>query len=132
MTALGQPPSLAERVDKLEKENRHLVARLEKLEKRGGSIFFEVLRTALLLVVAALLLHLMGLLPGRLERLPLVAQGLDAESARVERLQAGEVVIQDSGGAARARLGLADGEPALTFLDAHGQPSRKISPGSKP
>jgi hypothetical protein len=132
MTAVSQPPGLAERIDRLEKENRNLVTRLEKLEKRGGAIVFEVLRTAVLLVGIVLLLHMMGLVPLNLERVPLVARTVEAETLKVQRVEANDVVVEDRSGTPRARLSLRDSEPTLTFLDGQGQARREFSANSKP
>src|SRR6516165_9816785 len=91
------PQPLSDRLDKLEKEHRHLVARLERLEKRSGSIFFEVLRTAVLLALVVFFLHLVGLLPRNwpLERLPVRAKDVDAEGIKVKQLQADEFLLVD-------------------------------------
>jgi hypothetical protein len=126
------PQPLSERLDKLEKENRNLVARLERLEKRGGSIFFEVLRTALLLALLAFFLHLMGLLPRSwpLERLPVRAKDVDAEQVKVQRLQADEFLLKDETGVLRAKLTMVKSEPSLTFYDDHGKTVREITPAS--
>lgn len=126
------PQPLAERIDKLERENRNLLTRLEKVEKRGGAVFFEVLRTALLLLVAAVLLHLMGFLPRGLERAPLSARAVDADLVRTDRLEVKELVIQDRSGAGRAKLEVRDNEPGLTFLDAHGRVTSEVPAKTKP
>jgi hypothetical protein len=126
------PQPLGERIDKLERENRNLMARLDKLEKRSGAIFFEVVRTALLLVVAAVLLHLMGLLPGGLERVSLAARDVQAERIKVDRLEVKEVVVQDRSQASRAKIEVRDDEPRLTFLDAHGHVTSELPVKAKP
>jgi hypothetical protein len=126
------PQPVAERIDKLERENRNLQARLDKLEKRGGAVFFEVLRTALLLVVAAVLLHLMGLLPGGLERVPVAARDVHADRIKVDRLEVKEVVVQDRSDTGRAKLDVRENEPHLTFLDPHGRVTSELPAKTKP
>jgi hypothetical protein len=126
------PQPLADRIEKLERENRNLMARLDKLEKRGGAAIFEVLRTALLLVVAAVLLHMMGFLPRGLERVPVSARQVDAEQVRTDRLEIQELILQDRSRTARARLEMRDNEPSLTFLDANGRIATEIPPKTKP
>jgi hypothetical protein len=129
ITIPQNPQPLSERLDKLEKENHNLKSRLERLEKRGGSIFFEVLRTTLLLALAAFFLHLMGLLPHNwpLERLPVRAKDVDAERVKVRRLQADEFLLQDEAGVQRARLSMVKSEPCLTFYDDAGHTVREIT-----
>jgi hypothetical protein len=122
----ASPPPLAERLDKLERENRNLLARLEKLEKRGGAILFETVRTSILLIVAALMLHLMGFLPPSLERLPVRARDVAAESIKVDRLQVNELLLQDRHDMSRARLHVNNDEPELTFLDPTGRVTSEI------
>src|SRR5262249_49059342 len=104
----ANPQPLAERIDKLERENRNLLARLEKLEKRSGAIFFEVFRTALLLLVAALLLDLLGFLPSGLERLPVSAREVSADQIKVDQLKVKEILVEDRSGAGRAKLTVRD------------------------
>src|SRR5262245_28904520 len=101
-------PTTAERLEKLEKEHRNLLARLEKLEKGRGSVIWAAVRLTALLVVVVFLLHYMGLLPRelRLERLPLNVKTLDAESGKVERLEVNEVILTDRSNAVRARLAM--------------------------
>lgn len=131
-TSASAPVSSAERLEKLEKEHRNLLARLERLEKRGGSIFFEVLRTAVLLIVVGLVLHYLGYLPGNLERLPLVARSVNAGTLEGDEVMAGEVILRDRSGTSRARLAIEEDGPALTFFDKHGRPTQTIPPGGKP
>jgi len=126
------PQPLAERIDKLERENRNLLARLDKLERRGGAVFFEVLRTALLLVVAAVILHLMGFLPGGLERVPVAARDVQAERIRVDKLEVKEVIVQDRSDTSRAKFDVHDNEPRLTFLDSHGRITSELPAKTKP
>jgi hypothetical protein len=126
------PQPLAERIDKLERENRNLLARLEKLEKRGGAVIFETLRTALLLVVAAVLLHLMGFLPRGLERVSVAARQVDAEQIKTDRLEVKELVLQDRTNTGRAKLEMRDNEPGLTFLDAKGRITTEVPAKTKP
>jgi hypothetical protein len=126
------PQPLAERIDKLERENRNLLARLEKLEKRGGAVIFENLRTALLLVVAAVLLHLMGFLPRGLERVPVSARLVDAEQIKTDRLEVKELILQDRTNMGRAKLEMRDNEPGLTFLDAKGRITAEVPAKTKP
>src|SRR5262249_33275860 len=126
------PQPLGERIDKLERENRNLLARLDKLEKRSGAVFFEVVRTSLLLVVAAVLLHLMGLLPGGLERVSLAARHGQAARSKVDRLEVKEVVVQDRSQASRAKIEVRDDEAHLTFLDAHGHVTSELPVKTKP
>jgi hypothetical protein len=125
------PQPLGERIDKLERENRNLLNRLEKIEKRGGAIFFEVLRTALLLLVAAVLLHLMGFLGHRWERLPVSARQVDAEQIKTDHLEVKEVIVQDRTGA-RVRLGMKDNEPGLVFFDVQGHITAEYPTKAKP
>lgn len=126
------PQPVADRIDKLERENRNLLARLDKLEKRSGAVFFEVLRTALLLVVTAVLLHLMGLLPGGLERVPVAARDVQAERIKVDRLEVKEVIVQDRSDTGRVKLDARDNEPRLTFLDSHGRITSELPAKTKP
>jgi hypothetical protein len=128
----ANPQPLAERIDKLERENRNLLARLEKLEKRSGSILFEVVRMSLLLVFAALVLHLIGLLPVGLERLNVLANTVDAQTLKADRLEINELILHDRRGVDRARLAMQDAEPSLTFLDTQGRVSSEIPPKMKP
>jgi hypothetical protein len=128
----ANPQPLAERIDKLERENRNLLARLEKLEKRGGSIFFEVVRMALLLIFAALVLHLIGLLPPGLERLNVLANTVDAQTLKAGRLDINELSLRDGQGAERARLAMQDAEPSLTFFDPQGRLNSQVPPKNKP
>jgi len=128
----ANPQPLAERIDKLERENRNLLARLEKLEKRSGSILFEVVRMSLLLVFAALVLHLIGLLPAGLERLNVLASTVDAQTLKADRIEINELILHDQRGVNRARLAIQDAEPGLTFLDAQGRVSTEIPPKIKP
>jgi hypothetical protein len=125
------PQPLAERIDKLERENRNLLNRLEKLEKRGGAFLFEVLRTALLLLVATVLLHLMGLLGRNWERLPVSAREVDAEQIKTDHLEVKEVLVQDHTGT-RARLGMKENEPGLVFFDAQGHITGEYPVRTKP
>ena len=125
------PQPVAERIDKLERENRNLMARLEKLEKRGGAVIFEVLRTALLLVVAAVLLHLMGFLPRGLERIPVSAGVVEAEQIKTDRLEVKELILQDRSHTGRAKLEVRDNEPGLTFLDAKGRITSEVPAKTK-
>jgi hypothetical protein len=125
------PQPLAERIDKLERENRNLLARLEKLEKRSGAVLFETLRTALLLVVAAVLLHLMGFLPRGLERVSVSARLVDAEQITTDRLEVKELILQDRTNTGRAKLEVRDNEPGLTFLDAKGRITTEVPAKTK-
>jgi hypothetical protein len=126
------PQPLAERIERLERENRNLMARLDKLEKRGGAAMFEILRTALLLVVAAVVLHMMGFLPRGLEKVPLAARQVDAEVIKTDRLEIKELVLQDRSQTGRAKLEIRDNEPSLTFLDANGRITSEVPPKTKP
>jgi hypothetical protein len=126
------PQPLAERMDKLERENRNLMARLDKLERRGGAVIFEVLRTALLLVVAAVVLHMMGFLPRGLERVPMSARQVDAQHIKTERLEVQELILQDRSHTGRAKLEVRDNEPSLTFLDANGRITSELPQKTKP
>ena len=128
----ANPQPLAERIDKLERENRNLLARLEKLEKRGGAILFEVFRTALLLLVAALLLHLMGFLPRGLERLPVAAREIKADQIKVDQLEVKEIIVADKNDVGRARFAVRDNEAALTFLDPQGRVTTEVPAKGKP
>ena len=126
------PQPLAERIERLERENRNLMARLDKLEKRGGAAIFEVVRTALLLVVAAVLLHLMGFLPRGLERVPISARQVEANQVKAERLEVQELILQDRSHTSRAKLEVRDDEPGLTFLDGKGRITSEVPPKAKP
>jgi hypothetical protein len=128
----ANPQPLAERIDKLERENRNLLTRLDKLEKRSGSIFFEVLRMSLLLVFAALVLHLIGLLPAGLERLNLLANTVDAQTLKADRLEINELILHDRRGVDRARLSVQEAEPSLIFFDTLGRVSSEVPPKVKP
>jgi hypothetical protein len=125
------PQPSAERIERLERENRNLMARLDKLEKRGGAAMFEVLRTALLLVVAGVLLHLMGFLPRGLERVPLSARQVDANQIKTERLEVQELILQDRSHTSRAKLEVRDNEPSLTFLDGNGRITSEVPAKAK-
>lgn len=127
----ANPQPLAERIDKLERENRNLLARLEKLEKRSGSILFEVVRLSALFVFIALVLHLIGLLPLALERLNVRANAVDAQTLKADRIEINELILHDRHGADRARLAVHDAEPSLTFLDAQGHVSSEVPPKMK-
>jgi len=126
------PQPLAERMERLERENRNLLARLEKLEKRGGAVVFEIVRTAILLVVAAVLLHLMGLLPGNLERVPVVAREVRAEKIRSDLLEVKEVTVLDRTDTGRAKLDVRENEPRLTFFDSQGRITAETPSRTKP
>ena len=126
------PQPLAERIDKLERENRNLSARLAKLEKGSGAAFFEVVRTALLLLVVAVLLHLMGFLPRGLERVPIAARQVEAERIKTDRLEVKEVVVLDRTEAGRAKLEVLENEPRLTFLDPLGRITAEVPAKTKP
>jgi hypothetical protein len=128
----ANPQPLAERIDKLEREHRNLLARMEKLEKRSGSILFEVVRTSLLLIVAALVLHLMGLLPRGLERLNVLAKEVHADRIKAEQMEVNELILQDRKGASRAKLGVQDAEPGLTFFDPSGRVTSEVPAKVKP
>jgi hypothetical protein len=126
------PQPLGERIERLERENRNLMARLDKLEKRGGAGLFEVLRTALLLVLAAVVLHMMGFLGRGLERVPVSARQVDAEVIKTDRLELKELILQDRSQTGRAKLEVRDNEPSLTFLDANGRITSEVPPKTKP
>ena len=127
----AHPQPLTERIDKLERENRNLLTRLDKLEKRSGAAFFEVFRTALLLVLAAVLLHLLGFLPPGLERLPVAARVVDSNEIKADRVEVKELIVQDRSGAGRAKFEVRDNEPSLTFLDPHGRITSEVPAKSK-
>ncbi|HZT19941.1 MAG TPA: hypothetical protein VFA23_11100 [Dongiaceae bacterium] len=142
-------PTTAERLDRLETEYRHLLARLEKLEKRRPSMLWEVLRQVVMVVAVVFLLHYMGFLPKMtflpkdLERLPLRASTIDAKSGKVQKLEANELLLLDRDGTVRARLAMVaprdkekgkEGapEPVLTFFDRKGLVAREVAPAEKP
>ena len=126
------PQPIAERIDKLERENRNLSARLTKLEKGSGGAFFDVVRTALLLLITVVLLHLMGFLPRGLERVSVAARRVEAERIKADRLEVKEIIMLDHAEAGRARLEVADDEPHLTFLDPLGRVTAEVPSKTKP
>jgi len=129
----ANPQPSAERIEKLERENRNLMARLDKLEKRGGgAAIFEVFHIALLLIVAGVLLHLMGFLPRGLERVPISARQVDANQVKAERLEVQELILKDRSHTSRAKLEVRDNEPGLTFLDSNGRITSELPAKAKP
>ncbi len=141
MTTISPNPltTTEQRLEKLEKENRNLRLRLEKVEKGRSSILWEVIRLTLLLLAIAFLLHYMGFLPKdlgflpqELERLPLSAKTVDAETAKVHKMEANEFILVDSSGNMRGKWSMGEQEPSLIFLDKSGHPSREITASSKP
>jgi hypothetical protein len=92
-------PDLASTVARLEKENRHLITRLEitrleKLEKQQGISYTALVANVVLLLCAALLVIYMGLIPLGTTRLPLRAGTVNAE----------EFVLSGVDGKVRARM----------------------------
>jgi hypothetical protein len=96
-------------VNRLETENRNLVKRLERLEKRQASSILALLANVLLLVSVGLLADYLGLFPPAVNRLPLQAKTVAAE----------EFVILNGEGAAVARV-VVDGR-GVQVLDEHGK-----------
>jgi hypothetical protein len=132
-TIPANPQPLAERIERLEREYRTLANRVQRLERRAGSCLLELVRTTFLLVVAGLLLHLLGFAPPnlRLERLPVVAKDVDAESVQAGRVRVHELLLQDDSGTVRARLSMDKSEPGLTFLDDRGRTTVEVPPRAK-
>lgn len=85
---------LAAAVARLEKENRNLITRVERLEKQRGSVLLALLANAILLVTAGLLADYLGLFPTPIERLPLQAK----------QVQANEFAFRTAEGHIRARI----------------------------
>jgi hypothetical protein len=85
---------LAPVVARLEQENRNLIARLERLEKRRGSAFAALMANVLLLLCAALLVGYLGFFPPGVERLPLMAQTVETD----------ELILRGQGATGRAFL----------------------------
>ena len=72
-------PTLTARLEKLESENRHLLARLAKLEKRGRAGISGFFVTVMALLSGGLFLSYLGLYPRHFERLPLKADTVETE-----------------------------------------------------
>jgi hypothetical protein len=102
-------PDLASAVDRLEKDNRNLIKRVEKLEKERRSSIPALIANVILLVSAGLLASMLGLFPPPIERLPLHAKTVTAE----------EFVVRNPEGHIRFRL-LAD-DKGYRFIDASGK-----------
>jgi hypothetical protein len=78
-TPVSHPESQTERLEKLEREHRNLLTRLERLEKQGGSILAALIGNVLLLVVVGLLADYLGFLPAPVERPPLKASSVETD-----------------------------------------------------
>jgi hypothetical protein len=102
-------PDLAPVVARLEKENRNLVTRLEKLERRRGSAIAALIANVILLVSAGLLAGYLGFFPPGVDRLPLQAR-------TVETLA---VILTNAAGTPQARL-TAD-EKGVRLVDQKGK-----------
>jgi hypothetical protein len=102
-------PDLATVVARLEKENRNLLSRVEKLEKRRGSSIPALIANVLLLVSAGLLASYLGLLPPAVDRLPLAARTVEAE----------EFILRPKDGPVRARVAL--DEKGFRVIDEKGK-----------
>jgi hypothetical protein len=102
-------PDIESVVARLEKENRNLVTRLERLEKQRRSSIPAVLASVILLVCAGLLANYLGFYPPPIERLPLSARRVDAQ----------EFIIRNEQGQLQARL-VASGK-GFQVLDAGGK-----------
>jgi hypothetical protein len=73
-------PDLASVVARLEKENRNLLTRLEKLEQQRGSALRALIANMILILAAAVLVGYLGLFPPGIARLPLQARSVETEA----------------------------------------------------
>jgi hypothetical protein len=95
-------------LNRLEQENRNLIKRLEKLEKKRGTALAAFVANVILLVSAGLLIGYLGLFPPGVERLPLEARTVTA----------GEFILHN--GSQRARFSV--DSHGLHVIDANGKP----------
>ncbi len=101
-----------ERLEKLEREHRLLVARLDGLQKQRNSWLPGLVGSVVLLVAAGLLLDYLGFLPAVVERLPLKAKSVDAD----------EFILRDSKGKPWGKIHVVGQEATLTRYDGGGHP----------
>lgn len=120
MTATTE--SHADRLEKLEREHRNLVSRLERLEKRKrGAAFAGLVGNVLLLVVAGLIGDYLGLLGPYVQRLPLKARTVEAD----------EFVLRDEEGKPALKLSTLKHQPMMMRFSGEEQPkSEPLFPGT--
>jgi hypothetical protein len=112
----------AARLERVERENRLLRERLDKLEKRTGSNLASLIGNIILLVSAGLLLDYLGVFPSAVQRLPLKAKTVEAEQYRL--------VSED--GTPLGIIQVSGDQTTITRYGPEGQPVKKELPPSKP
>jgi hypothetical protein len=120
---IPMPPveSEQDRIAKLEKENRNLLTRIERLEKQRGSWIPGLLGSVLLLVMAGLLADYLGFFPPAVDRLPLKATTVEAD----------EFILRTPNGRVWGKLHVAGQDATLTHYESNGKTSEEtISPKS--
>jgi hypothetical protein len=103
-------PDLEAALARLEKENRNLTSRLEKLEKQRRSSIPALIANVFLLVMAGLLANYLGLFPPPIETLPLRARTVEAQ----------EFIIRNRDGRVQARSVVDD--KGARFVGTAGKP----------
>src|SRR5437016_7700670 len=100
------PESDGQRLDRLEEEYRHLLKRLERLEKQRGGTWAGLVGSIILLVLLGLQLNSLGVLPSVLQKLPVQAQSIEAD----------EVILRRPEGKPGAKLHLSKDQLTVTRL----------------
>ena len=122
ITPSTNPEAFADRMEKLERENKNLVTRIERMEKQRASLYAGIVGNVLLLVVAVLIVDYLGFLPSFVQRLPLKAESVETD----------ELVLRGREGKAAAKLYLWKEQLTLTRTDASGQTGKEESIPAKP
>lgn len=115
-TPISHAETQTERLDKLEREHRNLLTRLERLEKQRGSLLAALIGNVLLLVVAGLMADYLGFLPRPIERLPLKASSVEAD----------ELVLRAHDGKPWGKIQVTKDQVMLVRFEGEGQPTKEV------
>jgi hypothetical protein len=115
-TPIAQPESQTERLDKLEREHRNLITRVERLEKQRGSLLAALAGNVLLLVVAGLMADYLGILPHPVQRPPLQASSVETD----------ELVLRAHDGKPWGKILVTKDQVVLVRLEGDGHPTKEV------